>query len=84
MAAFNIEEWAQSSAQFLVYGDFESRADDEESLWGRRVIDDNFRFVGIDELAGTAGSRMPALIRAASLLLQIRRLKSVNDVYEPS
>jgi hypothetical protein len=71
-APFNVDEWAQSSAAFLVYGDFGPlETADGESLWGRRVIDDNFRFVGINELAGRAGSaEMPALMRSATSLLQ--------------
>ena len=53
---FNVGEWAASSAAFLVYGDFGPlETADGESLWGRRVIDDNFRFVGTNELAVVAG-----------------------------
>ena len=70
-AAFTVGEWAESSAAFLVYGDFDPLPDDEESLWGRRVIDDKFRFVGIHELAGVAGaSGMPSLMCGAGSLLQ--------------
>ena len=70
-AAFNIDEWAESSAAFLVYGDYDPLPDGEESLWGRCVIDDNFRFVGIHELAGVArASGMPSLMRGAGSLLQ--------------
>ena len=65
-------EWAASSAAFLVYGDFGPlETADGESFWGRRVIDDNFRFVGTDELAVVAGpTEMPALMRGATSLLQ--------------
>ena len=69
---FNVGEWAASSAAFLVYGDFGPlETADGESLWGRRVIDDNFRFVGTNELAVVAGpTEMPALMRGATSLLQ--------------
>ena len=65
-------EWAASSAAFLVYGDFGPlETADGESFWGRRVIDDNFRFVGTNELAVVAGpTEMPALMRGATSLLQ--------------
>ena len=71
-APFNADEWAQSSAAFRVYGDFGPvETEDGESLWGRSVIDDSFRFVGIKELAGCAGpAEMPALMRSATSLLQ--------------
>jgi len=72
-APFNVDEWAASSAAFLVYGDFEPLAEDIEdgSLWGRSVIDESFRFVGIYELAVVAqATGMPALMRDAESLLR--------------
>ena len=74
-APFNVDEWAQSSAAFLVYGDFEPLHEDVEdgSLWGRSVIDESFRFVGIYELAVVAqATGMPALMRDAESLLRHR------------
>jgi len=72
-APFNVDEWAASSAAFLVYGDFDLLDEDVEdgSLWGRSVIDESFRFVGIYELAVVAqATGMPALMRDAESLLR--------------
>ena len=72
-APFNVDEWAESSAAFLVYGDFGPLREDVEdgTLWGRSVIDESFRFVGIHELAGVArASGMPALMHGAESLLR--------------
>ena len=64
-AAFTVDEWAESSAAFLVYGDFDPLPDDEESLWGRRVIDDKFRtdavWAASRDVAGLCASRFRLL-----------------------